>query len=235
MALERDVTVTIRLNLDRNNITMLPALGAVMVEKGWPSFKRFSVYTAPIRAANKNVDRSSIVNSWELAVKLRELRAAHPTLNFIAAPDDGSRASAQRVFASDGQSLPSLRAAFCGAHTNMYIFDSFGDIYACWERTGEPSVRIGYVDETGALNMDRGLTDYWRNRTVTSNPVCNQCRYSLHCGGGCAVLAERSSGHINMNYCDGFGIRFRSAVAAAYQAQLAGAAPTETLESLCDR
>ncbi len=30
--------------------------------------------------------------------------------------------------------LPMMKASFCGAHNGMYIFDAFGDIYACWER-----------------------------------------------------------------------------------------------------
>ena len=31
----------------------------------------------------------------------------------------------------------------------MYVLDAFGDIYACWERTGDPSMRIGTITGDG--------------------------------------------------------------------------------------
>ena len=72
----------------------------------------------------------------------------------------------------------------------------FGDIYACWERTGDPSIRVGRVDESGTLQMNMAMLDFWHSRTVTSNPVCSKCRYALHCGGGCAVLALGATGNV---------------------------------------
>jgi uncharacterized protein len=51
---------------------------------------------------------------------------------------------------------------------------------------------------------------------VASNPVCRRCRYALHCGGGCAVLALGRSGQYHSHFCDGFASRFRSSVAEAY-------------------
>jgi uncharacterized protein len=60
------------------------------------------------------------------------------------------------------------------------------------------------------------VSEMWRSRTVTTNSTCRSCRFALHCGGGCAILAEEVSGTKFSNYCDAFGKRYRSKVAEAY-------------------
>ncbi len=130
--------------------------------------------------------------------------------------------------------MPSLRPSFCSAHDRMYIFDPFGDIYACWERTVDPDVRIGRVLPEGGVEMKEDQSELWRSRTIATNPTCRRCRYALHCGGGCAVLALSANGKFHSNYCDGFASRFRASMAEAYLAHAAGA-PAATLgERVCD-
>jgi uncharacterized protein len=123
---------------------------------------------------------------------------------------------ARGLFESRAHGISQLHSSFCSAHSGMYIFDAFGDIYACWERTGDERVRIGRVLEGGETEMNQGLTRMWRSRTPASNPTCRKCRYAFHCGGGCAVLAEGQKGKFFTNYCDGFAERFRHSVAQAY-------------------
>jgi uncharacterized protein len=85
---------------------------------------------------------------------------------------------------------------------------------------GDPQIRIGSVDAEGKLMLQTRMFSHWRSRTVASNPTCESCSYSLHCGGGCAVLAEARNGKYYSNFCDGFASRFRTAVADAYEAYL---------------
>jgi len=85
------------------------------------------------------------------------------------------RARARRIFEDGGEILPSLRPSFCGAHDRMYIFDPFGDIYACWERTGDREVRIGSVTPEGDVLFRTDPLKLWHGRTVASNPVCRRC------------------------------------------------------------
>jgi uncharacterized protein len=128
---------------------------------------------------------------------------------------------------------PSLKSTFCGAHNEMYIFDAFGDIYACWEVTGDKKVRIGHIAESGDISIAEELYKMWRRRNVTTNPICKQCKYALHCGGGCAVLADRQNGTVFSNFCDAFGKRFNTAVAAAYVDYVKGEVFKEKQSSLC--
>ncbi|HSS51804.1 MAG TPA: radical SAM protein, partial [Thermoanaerobaculia bacterium] len=86
----------------------------------------------------------------------------------------------------------------------------------------------------GDLELRGDQTQLWHSRTVASNPVCRRCRYALHCGGGCAILALNQNGAFNSNYCDGFANRFRASVAEAYLEHVSGAGPVKVQERVCD-
>jgi uncharacterized protein len=235
MALDLGVNVSIRINLDRGNIGFLPRLADDLEKRGWTGHKHFSVYTAPIRAENDRTDAKSTFNTWELDQALVSLSRENPQLAVIGRPDDTIRVNAGRLFDDPTKVIPSYRESYCSAHTGMYIFDAFADIYACWERTGDPKVRIGHLEEDGRVSINMAVNELWRTRTVASNPVCRKCRYALSCGGGCAVLAFNKTGTYHSNFCDGFASRFRANVAEAYLDHISGAGPSGNVNRVCDQ
>lgn len=234
MALDLGAEVSVRMNVDRGNLAQVPALAGEIMARGWDRHPGFSAYTSPIRAGNGRIAGDSTLSSWELDRALTDLRAEHPDLRVVARPDEGMRARARRLFSTGGEVLPSLRPSFCGAHDRMYIFDPFADIYACWEKTGDAKVRVGRVTESGGIELHDDPLGLWRHRTVASNPVCRRCRYALHCGGGCAVLALAQNGRFDSNYCDGFAARFRASLAEAYGASVHGSAEPLAAARVCD-
>lgn len=234
MALELGVGVSIRLNVDRANLADLPELAEEFVARGWAGHPGFGAYTSPVRAGNGKTDAETTLSSWELDRALTAMREEHPSLAVLARPDEGMRAKVRRIFDDPRNILPSLRPSFCGAHDRMYIFDPFGDIYACWERTGDSDVRVGHVTPEGDVELRDDQMHAWRDRTVASNPVCRRCRFALHCGGGCAILALGQNGQFNSNYCDGFAARFRASVAEAYMEHVSGAGPAVVQSRVCD-
>ena len=120
-------------------------------------------------------------------------------------------------------------------HGSADVFiDPFGDIYACWERTGDPEVRIGSVTPEGDVLLRADPLALWHGRTVASNPVCRRCRFALHCGGGCAILALEQNGEFNSNYCDGFAARFKASAVEAYLEHAAGRSQAVVNEKVCD-
>lgn len=217
MALDLGVNINVRMNIDRNNINQLPELADEFISRGWNSYQNFSAYTAPIHAANEKTDIKTTFNSWELDRALDEMRQQYPKMQIIARPDDGLMARVRQIFDHKANPLPNLKASFCGAHNKMYIFDAFGDIYACWEKTGDKKIRIGHITEDSEVILNQELNQTWRNRTVISNPTCRKCRYAFYCGGGCAAMAMNLKGKFHTNFCDGFGNRFRASAAKAYQ------------------
>jgi uncharacterized protein len=232
MALDHGVFVAIRTNADRNNISGLSDLADELTRHGWDRYPNFGAQIAPIRADNEKTDKKTTLSTWELDRLLTELRETHPQTQVLGRIDDSIRSQALRIFTERG--LPSFKSSFCSAHTGMYIFDAFGDIYACWEKTGDEKIRIGRVDENADLHFNFDVAAMWRGRTVASNPVCLNCRYNLYCGGGCAVLALGQQGDLYKNYCDGFAHRFRASVADAYADHQEGRTPPPKPAAFCD-
>lgn len=224
LALERGARVSVRLNLDRDNISEVPRLAEEVMARGWHLHPNFSAYSAPIRAENDKTDKATTFSSWELDQALADLAREAPAVEVVNRPDDTLKRQARELLSRGTRDahVPTFRESFCSAHSGMYIFDAFADIYACWERTGEPRIRSGRVQEDGTLEMNFAIQADWQTRTVASNPACRSCRYALHCGGGCAVLAQAKTGRYHANYCDGFANRFRASMAEAYLCHLAG-------------
>lgn len=216
MALDKGTHITIRTNVDRNNIDDLTELAEVIHGEGWPEYSNFSAYVAPIHEGNDETDANELFNSWELRRKLGKMQHENPRLYVLGRPDDNIKSRLRNMFASRTDPLPSYRSSFCSAHDRMYILDAFGDVYACWERTGSKDIRMGHLEKDGSFVIDNKLQTLWRGRTISSNPYCRKCKYAYYCGGGCAVLAEAAHDTIYSNYCDGFQKRFRAAAAEAY-------------------
>jgi uncharacterized protein len=233
MALDLGVQVDVRMNVDRNNIHQLPELADEIIARKWNTYYNFSAYTAPITASNEKTERKTTFNSWELDQALNKMCHNHPNMRVIARPDHGLINRARQIFDMQKSPLQNFKASFCGAHNKMYILDAFGDIYACWEKTGDKKIRIGFITEDSKVVLNEELNQTWRNRTVISNPVCRKCRYAFHCGGGCAVLAMNHKGKLYTNYCDGFANRFRASVAEAYQAHVTGVEAVVKPEKVC--
>jgi uncharacterized protein len=235
MALEQGVRVSVRMNIDRTNIDQLPELADEIVARGWNRYSNFSAYTAPIHANNGKTEVTTTLSSWQLDKALTQMREEYPNMQVISLPDDGMLARVQRLFERQSDPSAFFKSSFCGAHNGMYVFDAFGDIYSCWERTGNPGIRIASITEDGDVVWDEATQKLWRSRSVTSNPTCRKCRYALYCGGGCAVLAMDFRHEFFTNFCDGFGSRFRYAVAKAYENNLAqgGAEAARERESVC--
>lgn len=150
------------------------------------------------------------------------MQAEHPATKAVGIFDNNIRSAIRGVLQRGDDAFPAMRASYCGAHVGMYVIDPFGDIYACWERTGDKNIRIGWIEEDGTPQFVADRAAQWRSRTISSNETCAQCRYATYCGGGCAVLAEGVHETIFGNYCDAFGRRFRLAVGEAFTEHMTG-------------
>jgi len=233
LALDRGVHVQVRMNIDRVNIRMLPDLADEIIARGWHTRSSFLAYTYAIRPANEKTDKQTTFDLWQLDAAIEALREEFPQLKVIDRPDDRMRETALRLLGQP-TAEPALKAEFCGAHAGMYIFDALGDIYACWERTGDTKLRIGHVNDDGTVELNAPVMTAWRSRSVAVVPACRKCRYALQCGGGCAVLAEAKRGKLHTNHCDAYANRFRAMVAEAYLAHAAGETVGDSKDRVCD-
>lgn len=242
-ALEQDCEISVRMNIDRNNIGQLDRLAEEMDRLGWLGHPKFSAAVAAIHASNDKTEKSTTFDSYQLGAELKRLAQDRPALARFAVPMDALKARVSTILQGGADPRSYMHAEYCSAHTSMYVFDALGDIYACWERTGDERIRVGWLAEDGPVFPGKsdvrpivpsgrkflpmagtepiGL-DAWRDRTVSSNATCRKCRYALQCGGGCAAGALNSKNKYLTNYCDGFQNSFRTAAAEAYLAHERG-------------
>lgn len=234
LALDRGVRILLRMNIDWKNLAWMPELAREMTERKWRSYSNFTPYVAPVHASGQDGEHE-LMDSWVLRKGLLDLQRKHPELRTVGHLDDGLHGRLRQIFTARQNPMPGFKASFCGAYTTMYIFDAFGDMYACWEHTGDGKTRIGQVGEGGALSFSAEMERLWRERTVSANPVCRRCRYAFYCGGGCANLAWRRTGNLLDHYCDAFAQRFRATAAKAYLDFTSGKPPEPIQQSDCDR
>lgn len=216
LALNKGVRVSVRLNIDYNNINDLPELASVIIAQGWTKFKSFGTYLAPISASNDNTDKKSCITTRKLDIAMKKMKEKFPITSLFDTDGEKMLKKAESIFKKPQKESAGLKTQYCAAHSRMYLFDALADIYACWEKTGDKNIRIGSINKYTGLSLNKKEENRWRSRTVASNQVCAQCRYAMHCGGGCAIIAEDKTGSLHSNDCDSFGKRFRASVATAY-------------------
>ncbi|WP_238298560.1 radical SAM protein, partial [Methylobacterium soli] len=235
LALERGAQVQVRVNVDRGNLADLPAVARTILREGWDESPAFSAYAAVIHPSSTAIEPTTTLSTWDLRKELERMRAEDADMRVFTLPDARMQQNLHNILLNRLNPAPFMKSAFCSAHDKMYIFDAFADIYACWERTGDAKIRIGSISPEGAITSNGPMLKQWRTRSAASNPVCARCRYVLHCGGGCAVLAEAKHGRFFGNHCDAFGQRFRASAAGAYTALLSGQDLTQARAAVCDQ
>ena len=214
LALALDAKVKVRVNVDSTNVDSLPTLARLMNDRGWFKFENFSAYATPVHESTTGGHESCGFGSWNLSSRLVELGEIDPIVRLIEGPDAPWQRRIRDVLEGTRDPIFSLQPSFCGAHTQTWVFDAHGDIYACWEQAGYAKERIGWLSKEANPIMIDSIEKTWRGRTIASNPVCGRCPYAFYCGGGCALLAERQNGKLYSNFCDDFSRRFKTLAAS---------------------
>jgi uncharacterized protein len=205
-ALRAGLRINIRVNADLQNLPTLPDLAAHIRDQGWLETGLLTVHLAPVK--NHNSRKETIA----------EERVLHGVLDLAASDERMS------VFSLDGFAgikyfdsfmatglLPLHRFFHCEAQMNFYAFDLNGDIYACWDAAGLPSLAVGrYLPEVA---IDSEKLALWRDRDGMAISACEGCVALPSCGGGCAFLAYEHAGAFTGQNCDSLLEAFKSAVA----------------------
>ena len=200
LALEAGVPITLRTNVNKKNLESIIDLVNDYNMREWVKYPNFRYYfKSTLRCYEEIGDALSDV---ELMAKVHELfgtDAGRFHFNSIY----GTLSDRIEYMLRTGSFAP-LRSGFCGANTNMYTIDPFGDIYPCWDVLSEKECRIGKLDtEKGRFVLNEHEAE-WKGRRVDKIDDCKKCRHMLFCGGGCSAQAKVINSDINKVFCDDF-------------------------------
>ncbi len=157
----------------------------------------------------------SVIPRREFTRKYYQFAKENPDMmHQISCQDYGIRQTFKKAF--EGKGLLSFKPVFCGAQTNMLIFDPYGDLYTCWDLVGVERYKVGSFVDKVEFN-DKRLSE-WYDRNISNVPSCSKCKYAFFCGGGCAAHAYvKNNGNIKTSYCDEYPRVFHTIVPEIFE------------------
>ncbi|MBU7000948.1 MAG: radical SAM protein [Theionarchaea archaeon] len=193
MAVDHDIPVKIRINVDSDNLDHIPEFADFYQEKGW--YPAAKAYACSVRSSSCS-PYTRVIPPEDFSRKMIDLFVHDRRMELFP----GTFGSFNFVFGHLFLGTP-LKKRFwgCSAHTSLFFYDPFGDIYACGEAVGHKEHRIGTFLPELTLNENY---HNWRGRTIHTVPECADCSLSLFCGGACAFKAYLKNGSIYSPYCD---------------------------------
>ncbi|MDR5695716.1 MAG: radical SAM protein [Armatimonadota bacterium] len=203
LLLQKGMPITIRINVDRENITSLPRLIAYMENRGWTLYPNFSCYMYPVTAYT-DPNRPSILAEDEVLSELQKMfRGEGGQMPAFALY--GFKVLGHVASVLDPSSLP-LRMpplfTYCEANGLRYFaFGPDGLIYPCGQGVGRQPLAVGRFHPFFELWQDRCAQ--WAQRSVMTIPQCRSCPLATLCGGGCAFGAWVRTGSLMEPNCQG--------------------------------
>lgn len=201
LALSHGVSVKVRINADRTNISHLLPLNEQFKQRGWYEHPNFYPYTAIVHSV-EHTRRKTGESALSHAELIRHTLGLHEQFgshiesyerlihNFLE----------QALFE---QSYPFQSVASCSAETGQLMFDAFGQVFSCWEDVGFSQHKVADYDETG-LHYFGGVFDEWLRRSPDQIDGCSRCPYALIHKSGCGQHARASKGSIFSSECESF-------------------------------
>lgn len=191
-ALEYELPLGIRINVDSENINHLPEFAQFYQEKWYPAVYAFVTNVC----ASECVHYSSLISAEEFTKELIELFVEDERMEVFLQTFRYPNVLLEHLFTGK-PFKPRFWA--CGAHTSIFIYDPVGDIYPCYQAVGD------HVNKIGVYTPELKFNDtfhQWRNRSVFTIKECRECNIAFFCGGGCAYGGYTTTGSIYSPYCD---------------------------------
>lgn len=178
LVLQKGISVSVRINTDRDNINDLKELQTLFENLHYTDNPNFSMNSSLLRNYSDNEGEIyKFFTQKEFLQEYDKLQLRYECQDYGAY---------QRIYNAIKYRKPlSLKATFCGAQTSGYVFDPFGKIYTCWEVVNQPMHCIGDYAQEDKIQWNEDVIKFWRKSHIVENPTCARCKYALLCGSGC--------------------------------------------------
>ena len=193
--LANNLSVNLRMVVDKDNIENLPDLANFAIEKGWtssPNFKTQIGRNYELHHCQSTPDK--LFSRVSLYENLYGLTKQHPNIVEFYKP-----AYSIAKFLSENGDLPDPLFDACPACKSEWAFDYTGHIYSCTATVGKSDESLGtFFPE---ISRKEDMIAAWENRDVTSITECSTCSMQLACGGGCGSVAKNRTGNVCSTDC----------------------------------
>ena len=216
LALRRGISINLRVNVGRENISGIGALVEDLRARGFLEKEEaraaeakklqgtdkktgrgeFSYY---FKATNDDKHPENNIREQDIIDEL--MRNGFTALEAIKLQSQYSvpERALRQLFTKEEMPHPS--PAYCGSEQGMFVIDPFGRLYACWDQVGLENAAVGFADEQSGRFLMNFAKAKWRTRTSDLMPACEACPYVFICRGGCASRAFAEHGSYFREYC----------------------------------
>jgi uncharacterized protein len=190
-----NITVNLRMVIDKDNISNLPEMAQLAIDKGWTESPFFKTQLGRNYELHHCQSPSSkLMTRISMYEEIYELIAQNPHILQFYKP-----AYSVAKFLSENGILPPPLFDSCPACKTEWAFDYTGHIYPCTATVGKEDETLGTFFPV--INFDSGNLNSWQKRDVTEIDKCKTCNLQLACGGGCGSVAKNHTGEICFPDC----------------------------------
>ncbi len=214
MALEHGIDISLRVNVNGDNIGGIKALTEDLAARGFMEFSAEEVREKEeIPGAGKTKGRFSyyfkaVAEPAGSPSHVTERQVLEAIMDGGCGPMDAIRRQSRYDYLAEGfrhlmkmEDYPSFSVAYCGAEGGMAVIDPDGQIFSCWDAVAIEDEAVGFVDiETGSIRYDFNKAK-WRTRTSDCMEPCRTCPLIFICRGGCASMAKNVNGSYFREHC----------------------------------
>jgi uncharacterized protein len=195
LALENNITINLRMVLDKENIYGIVELARYAIERGWTKNSLFKTqFGRNYELHYCQSGHSKLFSRLEFYETIYSLINKFPEIKEFHKP----AFSISRYLFENGE-LPDPLFDSCPGCKTEWAFDYTGNIYACTAMVGKPGASLGtFYPE---INLHKEKITGWEERDVTTITECKECGLQLACGGGCAAVAFNKTGKLHSPDC----------------------------------
>lgn len=190
LAIENDILIVLRVNVDSTNINELSDLANVLVNQ-FHNSEKLKPYLYLLQDGGCSGEQN-IINEKIGIETIFELEENNPNMSIFRKKFHPEN-FIESIF-NDEPYQPVLR--HCGAAKNQFILDCKSNVYKCWHGIGNNDYRVGTFYPKYELDEER--ISNWFNRSVKIISKCTKCKYRYICGTGCPAAKHMSDENMDV-------------------------------------
>ena len=196
LLLESNIKVSLRMNVDYENIKEIKKINNLILKNKWNDSNLFNSYIYPVTYGNESKipDLENEVNI--LKGVLEEIKNLEDPNTFqldFHGIDFINTILKGEIF------IPIDK--FCSSCSSQYVFDCNGNIYTCWWGSDINSFKIGNFRNEEIYNEK---LEIFNKHNVNNVKSCLNCKYKYICGTGCIFKSYNNNKNFNSGNCSNF-------------------------------